>query len=176
MVKDLMTIDLVWVLIEESVMEAARIMTLKGISSVLVRSKDKFEGILTEHDIVSRVVALGLDPNEIMIGEVMSSPLITISEDTSIEGAAEKMRDNKIRRLLVKNELCISGIISESDIVRVEPELHLLIREKTRLNVYKTDNISKWRTSFAGFCEECENYFDELDKVNGRWLCEECRS
>ena len=110
-----------------------------------------------------------------MVGEVMSSPLITISEDSSVEEAAEKMRDNKIRRLVVKNELSVIGIISESDIVRVEPEFHLLIREKTRLDAFKTGNRGNRITSFAGFCEDCENYSEDLEKVSGRWICEECR-
>ncbi len=84
-----------------------------------------------------------------MVGEVLSSPLITISEDTSVEEAAEKMRDNKIRRLLVKNELGVVGIVSESDIVRVEPELHLLIREKARLEVYQTGSVVNRKSSFT---------------------------
>ena len=45
----------------------------------------------------------------------------TVSEDTGIEAAAEKMRERKIRRLVVKSDVDVVGIISETDIARVEP-------------------------------------------------------
>lgn len=173
-VKDLMTRNIVSVSSETSVMEAARIMTTRDISSVLIKSGDDFTGILTDRDIMSKVVALGLDPNDIMAGEIMNSPLITISEDTSIDEAAEKMRDNRIRRLVVINKRGVIGIISESDIVRVEPELHLLIREHSRLELRPFSAIEE-KKSFGGFCEECGNYSEDVENISGRWLCEECR-
>jgi hypothetical protein len=83
------------------------------------------------------------------------------------------MRDSKIRRLFVKNESGVVGIISETDIARVEPELHLLIREHTRLQL-PFSNYSDEGENFAGFCEECNNY-SSLDNINGRWLSKECR-
>lgn len=173
-VSDLMTRDVVSISSETSVMEAAKIMTTRDISSVLVKSGGAFTGILTDRDIMGNVVALGLDPNEIMSGEVMSSPLITIGEDASIDEAAEKMRDNGIRRLVVMAEGGVAGMISESDIVRVEPELHLLIREHSRLKLRPSRDEEK--RHFSGFCEECNNYSEDLENISGRWLCEECRT
>jgi hypothetical protein len=85
------------------------------------------------------------------------------------------MRDNKIRRLVVMNKGKVVGIISESDIVRVEPELHFLIRERSRLGVGKVRPLEPRGVVLEGFCEECENYSGDLIKVNGKWLCEECR-
>ncbi len=122
---------------------------------------------------MKRVVAAGLDPNATVVREIMSSPLITISEDAGIEEAAERMRDGKIRRLIVKNEVEIVGIISESDIARIEPELHLLIREHSRLQLPSSSYAEDGR-SFGGYCEECGNY-SGLEKIGGRWLCAECR-
>jgi CBS-domain-containing membrane protein len=116
-----------------------------------------------------------LNPKNVRAGEVMSSPLISISEQVSVQEAAEKMRDNKIRRLVVKNKGKVVGMISESDIVRVEPELHFLIRERSRLGVGKVRPLEPRGVVLEGFCEECENYSGDLIKVNGKWLCEECR-
>jgi len=175
-VKNLMTRNVISISVEKSVMEAASVMTEASISSVLLKSGNEFTGIITEHDIISRVVALGLDPKEVMAGEVMSSPLVTIDEEASIEKAAEQMRDNKIRRLVVKNELGVVGIISESDLVRVTPEIHFLIREHCRLEVRRPSVVEPGEVGFAGFCEECGNYSENLRNVNGRWLCEECRT
>jgi CBS domain-containing protein len=174
-VKDLMTRNIVNISPETSVIEATRMMTTRDISSVLIKSGDAFIGILTDRDVMSKVVALGLDPNDIMSEEIMSSPLITINEDTSIDEAAKKMRDNRIRRLVVINKKGVVGIISESDIVRVEPELHLLIREHSRLELRPSGTIEEEKRSFAGFCEECGNYSEDLENISGRWLCAECR-
>jgi hypothetical protein len=136
-------------------------------------TEGKYIGIFTDRDVMKKVVALGLDPKLTTVGDIMSTPLITISEDTGIEAAAEKMRDSKIRRLVVKNDVDVVGVISESDIVRVEPELHLLIREHARLQ-FPFSYYSDEGKNFAGYCEECDNY-SSLENLDGRWLCKECR-
>ena len=82
------------------------------------------------------------------------------------------MRENKIRRLIVKNDSEIVGIISETDIARVEPKLHLLTREHSRLQM--SFSSFKKGKSFAGYCEECGIY-SGLEKTGGRWLCKECQ-
>jgi len=172
-VKDLMTQNIISILPETSVVEATRIMSTRDISSILIKTGDDYIGIFTDRDVMRKVVASGLDPNNTVVREIMSSPLITISEDAGIEEAAEKMRDSKIRRLIVMNEGAVVGIISETDIARVEPELHLLIREHTRLRL-PSSTYTEDRKSFVGFCEECNNY-SNLENTNGRWLCKECR-
>ena len=172
-VKDLMTQNIISILPETSVVEATRIMSTRDISSILIKTGDDYIGIFTDRDVMRKVVASGLDPNDTVVRKIMSSPLITISEDAGIQEAAEKMRDRKIRRLVVINEGAVVGIISESDIARVEPELHLLIREHTRLQL-PPSSYTEDRKSFVGFCEECNNY-SSLENVDGRWLCQECR-
>jgi CBS domain-containing protein len=176
MVKDLMTRNIISVSFDTSVMETARIMSLRDVSSVLVKSEDEYVGIVTDRDVINDVVAIGLDPKVIKAGKIMSKPLITIGEDASIDEAAERMRDNKIRRLVVENKRDIVGIISEFDIVRVEPELHFLIREYSRLGFRPSYSVKSRERSFAGFCEECGNFSKDLVKVNGRWICVECRT
>jgi len=173
-VKDLMTRNLITIQTKDSVTEAARVMTEKGISSVIVKDGNKFSGIVTDHDIISKVVSKGLNPKEITVGNVMSSPLITISPDAAIEEAAKKMRDNKIRRLLVEQNHQKLGTIVESDIMGVDPELHFLIREKSKLE--PQFHVRPREVTFSGYCQDCENYSGDLRNVSGRWLCEECRS
>jgi CBS domain-containing protein len=174
-VKDLMTKSVISLPMEKSVADIAVEMANNDISAMLLTSEDTFVGILTDRDIIKKVIARGLNPKNVRAGEVMSSPLISISEQVSVQEAAEKMRDNKIRRLVVKNKGKVVGIISESDIVRVEPELHFLIRERSRLGVGKLRPLEPRGVVLEGYCEECENYSGDLIKVNGKWLCEECR-
>ncbi len=174
-VKDLMTKNVISLPMEKSVADIALEMAKKDVSAMLLKSGDTFVGILTDRDIIKKVIALGLNPKNVRGGEVMSSPLISISENVSVQEAADKMRDNKIRRLVVKRKGNVVGIISESDIVRVEPELHFLIREHSRLGVGKVSPMEPRGVILEGYCEECENYSGDLKKVNGKWLCDECQ-
>jgi CBS domain-containing protein len=103
---------------------------------------------------------------------VVRSPLITISEEATIEEAARKMRENSIRRLVVERDRQKVGMIAESDIVRITPELYFLIRERSRLEARVASELRE--VLLGGICEKCENYSGELRKVDGMWLCENC--
>lgn len=176
-VKDLMTENIISVDGEDSVMDAAKLMSEKGLSSLAVRneSMNMLQGMITDRDIVKRVVAKGLNPTRVKVREVMVSPLITISEEATVDDAANKMKENKVRRLVVEKNHQKVGIISESDIIRINPELHFLIREQAKLEVRPSPTEPR-RLFFAGSCEECENYSSELRNISGAWLCEECRA
>jgi len=63
----------------------------------------------------------------------MTSPLISIDEGATIEEAAKEMRDNGVRRFVVESDDHKVGMIAESDIVRVTPELQFLVRERSKL-------------------------------------------
>jgi CBS domain-containing protein len=172
-VRDLMTKNLIFIEAEEIVIEVARLMEEKKISSVLVKEGTEFLGIITDRDIIGRVVLKGTDSRKVRAREVMSSPLITISDGASVEDAAKKMRQNKIRRLVVDENQKIVGIIAETDMIRVAPELHFLIRERSKLEVQLIPTTPDEMT-FVGFCEDCGNYSNDLRNVSGEWLCDEC--
>ena len=174
-VKDVMTERIIALSTLKTVMEAARLMEKMNVSSILVQSNTKFIGILTDRDIITRVVSKGLNPQHTNIASVMSTPLITISPEVSLEEAAETMRRHKVRRLVVQKTDRITGIITESDIVRVAPELHLLIREECKLHsVLQLQEVAESLT--VGFCEECGNYTTNLRWCNGKHLCLDCSS
>lgn len=130
-VKDVMSKTLVVVTPGKTVMDAARLMDLHDVGSVIIVERSKAKGILTERDIVRRVVKDGRDPREVKVSEVMSSPLIVIDENDTVEEAAEVMKKAGVKRLPVVNkEGMLVGIISENDILKVFPPLVELIRLK----------------------------------------------
>jgi signal-transduction protein with cAMP-binding, CBS, and nucleotidyltransferase domain len=173
-VKELMTERPVFVDTDENVMYVAHLMDQKGISSVLVKRKGDLVGIITDRDIITRVVSKGLDPVKVKVGEVASTPLMTINEDAPIEEAAKKMAEHHVRRLVVERDHREVGIVAESDMIRVDSELHFLIRERSKLEGRMTPTEPR-RIILAGFCEECGNYSAQLRKVDGLWLDEDCR-
>lgn len=88
------------------VAEAAKVMKKEDVSSVLVTNKSSNEpiGIVTERDILYRVVAENMGPFKVPLKKIMSSPLISINEESSVADAISLMRRKHIRRLEVKNK------------------------------------------------------------------------
>ena len=84
-----------------TVLAAARAMTDRNVSAAAVTDNDRLVGIITERDVLREVVAAGLDPTNVRVAQVMSSPAISVSMRTSVADAAATMRDNHIRHLTV---------------------------------------------------------------------------
>ncbi len=116
-VKDIMTKDVVTIESNKSVFEAAELMAEKGLGCLIVVIKAFPVGIITERDIVRRIVAKrsSLDAK---VSEVMSKTLITVEPGTSLKEAARVMSTNKIRRLPVLDQNKLVGIVVASDFVR----------------------------------------------------------
>jgi CBS domain-containing protein len=117
MSKNLETID-----VTENAQDAAKKMNDKRISSVLVidRAKENKEpiGIVTERDLVIRVCAAGMSSKEVDVREIMSSPIVTVEPQATVETAADLMLSNKVRHLLVIDEQTKKpiGIIAPTDL------------------------------------------------------------
>ncbi len=101
-----------------SVRDSSQTMIDKQIGSIIVTERDQPRGIVTERDLVERVVAPCRDPNQTKIKEIMSTPLITISKETGILDAMRKMRKKDISRLVVMDDGALIGLISEKDVIR----------------------------------------------------------
>ena len=173
-VGDIMTRGVICVDVMDTVKGAAEVMSRNDISAVMVTKNGKGLGIITERDITKKIVAEGEDPKTIAAKDVMTAPIITVQPSSSIDEAACLMRDSDIRRLIVENKGKIVGVLSEFDIVRIEPALHHLIREKAKWSL--KDNYSEGAGTVTGHCEECENYTEKLRVIDGRVLCDDCLS
>jgi CBS domain-containing protein len=116
-VKDIMTKDVVSISADNSVFEAAELMSSNQIGCLVILHGEVPVGIVTERDIVRRVVAKKL-PGESKISQIMSKSLVTIDPDASLKDAARAMSTNKIRRLPVLKQNKLVGIVVASDFVR----------------------------------------------------------
>jgi len=116
-VSDIMSSPVITLNGEVNVRDAALLMTDKRIGSIVVTERGKPIGIVTESDIIERIVCPCKDPCEVKMKEIMTSPVITIFKDTTILDAMREMRERNISRLvLIDGD--IEGIISESDVIR----------------------------------------------------------
>lgn len=97
--------------------EVANIMREKGISSVILVTGGKPVGIVTERDLVHRVLAPGKDPKKLMAADICTKPVIAVSVHTQVEDAVNTMNEHKIRRLVVIDDMDhVTGILTTDDI------------------------------------------------------------
>jgi len=116
-VRDIMTKDVVTIDEKKSVLEAAQLMAQEELGCLIVTDKSLPVGIITERDIVRRIVAKR-NSLDLKVSEVMTNTLITVGPDTSLREAARVMSANKIRRLPVLKNDKLVGIVVSSDFVR----------------------------------------------------------
>ncbi|MCX8182876.1 MAG: CBS domain-containing protein [Crenarchaeota archaeon] len=170
-VDEVMSYPVISISPDESVHAAVLQMVHHDISSlIVVNDEGKDVGIITERDVIEKVVARSKDPRLVKVREVMSNPLKKISSDSSIVEALDKMRRSKIKKLGVERGGRLVGIVSERDLVYAIPAIYELI-EKTAME--RSRSIIR-KEFYEGFCEECGMWSDSLSIVEGRLLCEDC--
>lgn len=138
LVRDIMH-DVTPVPLEASITEAAKIMNKKIIGSILAVKDREPVGMLTERDILRKVVAKGKDPRTTSISEVMSSPLITAHKDTTLMEALEIFRKHYIRRLLITDDDGkIIGIITHRNVVLSIPTTYFA-KQRARRTIVSSE-------------------------------------
>jgi CBS domain-containing protein len=104
-----------------SILEVAKLMEKHNISSLIVVDRGEPIGIVTERDLVRKVLLKNLDARS-KVKTIMSSPLITVDADEDVARAAEILVEEKIRRLPVVEEGKLVGIVTETNISQTSPK------------------------------------------------------
>ncbi len=125
-VGDIMNRNFIFINPEKNIKDAAKRMLDKDVGSLVVKKNGKFEGIITEKDIVLSMV----EGKKKIIREVAKKE-ITISPCKDTYNALEKMAEKKIRRLPVVSDGKILGLLTLKDILEVEPSLLELVNSRT---------------------------------------------
>jgi signal-transduction protein with cAMP-binding, CBS, and nucleotidyltransferase domain len=156
----------------DTVLSAAKLMKKHEIGCVVVVDKSgKPLGLITERDVVRRVTALDLVPSKVLAGKSMTKPPTLIEPSTNVTEAAKKMREMKIRRLVVVDGGKVKGIISSNDIVDITPALVDVMAEKSQ--IAPVEKI-KETAPLSGYCDRCGSWSDELNSHDGQFLCDDC--
>ena len=98
--------------------DAAGLMVEKRIGSLVANRDGLPFGIVTEHDLMEKIAAEGVDPSKTTVSEVMTAPLTTIDASASIIDAARRMVEKQVKRLVVTDQDKIVGIVSQTDLVQ----------------------------------------------------------
>jgi CBS domain-containing protein len=117
-VQDIMTKDVIAVDENVSALEAAKIMTEKGISSLIIEKDHAPIGIISERDFVKKICAKDMMPSSIKVGSMMSKLQTFATPDTSVEVAVQRMVNHRIRRLPIISDGRVVGIITVTDLAK----------------------------------------------------------
>jgi CBS domain-containing protein len=102
-----------------TVVEAAKLMAQEDVGPIPVVEDGRLVGIVTDRDIVVRVVAEARDPNATTVGEIASRDLVTISPDEDLDEALSLLAAHQVRRLPVVDGDRLVGIVAQADIARI---------------------------------------------------------
>jgi len=147
LVRDIMTTDLVTVDAERSVQRAAEQLLRNRVGSAIVVEDGTPMGIVTESDVIRAGYLAERSFSEIAVSRVMSDPLVTVTEATTVQKAIETMREHSIKKLPVAQNFELHGIITTTDIALQEPAL---IKEAARIEEGRQDwerDRSAWEFS-----------------------------
>jgi CBS domain-containing protein len=155
-----------------SIVECSDVMLNSHVGSLVIMEGEKLKGIITEQDIVRKVVAKKLDPGKTKVSDVMITEVITAEPDTDLYDALVIMRDNNIRHLPVVHNRKLVGYLTIKDILKIQPQLFEIIVEKFELREEENKPLG---SDEGDICDVCGATADRLYNVNGVLCCSQCR-
>jgi malate dehydrogenase (oxaloacetate-decarboxylating) len=132
LVKDLMSTNVNVFENESSALEVVKVMSDCDVDYVIVVQSRKPTGIITERDVIVRMLTQGLDPSVVIARAIYTNPLVTIEEPATVEEAAKLMKEWKIKHLPVTRNGRIAGMLTYLDIAFNVPELLPAMKELYR--------------------------------------------
>ena len=129
LVKDLMSMNVNVFENESTVDKVVKAMSDCDVDSVIVVQSRKPTGIMTERDIIVRMLTQGLDPSVVIARAIYTNPLVTIEETATADEAAKLMKDWNIKHLPVTRSGKIVGMLNYLDIAFNVPELLTAMKE-----------------------------------------------
>ncbi|MEM1605946.1 MAG: CBS domain-containing protein [Fervidicoccaceae archaeon] len=133
LIRDIMVTDVKYVSPETPLSTVINIMIQNKIGSVVVvGDKREVLGIITERDLIEKVLAKNLDVRTLRAKDIMSKPVIVVSPDTSVSAAANLMKEKNIGHLPVVENGRLVGIVAEGDVISLAPEFLELLRIRKR--------------------------------------------
>ena len=172
-VHDCMTTKPISVTPEATLEDCAKVMSANHVGALVVKDNHQSKGLITEQDIVRKLLAKGINPLTKKVKDFMETKLATISSNDDIYDALIKMRDLNIRHLPVVENGRMIGLLTLKDILKIEPQLFELLVEKFELREETRKPINRIISNEA-ICQGCGAYVEDVKKVKGSLLCERC--
>src|SRR3989339_481040 len=172
-VYDCMTTKPIFASPDLSLEECAKMMAQNHVGALVIKENHQSKGLITEQDIVRKVLAKGINPLTKKVKDFMETKLIMTSPDDDIYDALIKMRDSNIRHLPVVDNGKMVGLLTLKDVLKIETQLFELLVEKFELREEKRKPVDRIIEREA-ICQGCGAYVEDVKKVKGSLLCERC--
>ncbi len=173
-VSTVMTKDVIVADAKDSVQKVAMLMRRHNIRGLPVVEGKTVVGMLTDRDIVTKVVAENKSSHDINADDIMSPKIIAADPDDSITDVAKVMYANNVGRIpVVDKKGNLLGIVTETDLTKIAPGLIDILYEHTDIEEGAPPAKGRHPT-IEGRCENCGQIYDELVEVEGQWLCHNC--
>jgi CBS domain-containing protein len=117
-IKDVMTPNPTTCSRQSTVVDVAKVMTKEDVGAIPVVEGDRLAGVVTDRDLVVRVLAEGRDPQGTTVGEVASTDVVSVSPDDELDQALQLLAKNQVRRLPVVEGDRLVGIVAQADVAR----------------------------------------------------------
>jgi len=121
--RDIMVSKVITTKKDSTVEEAVKLMNQHEIGCLIVTENNKPVGILTERDLLKRILAKTQDLKKIRVEEVMSTPLISVEPNVEIEDASRLMFQKNIKKMPIVKKGKLLGLVTLTDILRIQPQL-----------------------------------------------------
>ena len=129
-VEDVMIEGVITIDSDASVMKAVKIMNENEIGCLIVTRRGKAVGIVTERDLLARVIAKSKNPKKTKVREIMTKPLISGQPEMDLEEATKLMFKMKIKKLpVVESEGKLAGLITLTDVARFQPQMIRILKK-----------------------------------------------
>jgi len=135
MVKDIMVEEVITIEADSTLMGAVKLMNKHEIGCLVVTKSKKPIGILTERDLLKRVLAKSRDPEKTRVWEVMSAPLMFVDPNIDIEDAVRFMLKMGIKKLPIVKRGKLMGLVTLTDLVRFQPQVVSLLKKLSELEL-----------------------------------------
>lgn len=137
LVKDVMSKDVITIDLNESIKTSAEIMAKNNIGCLVVTKENKPYGMITERDLMKKVIAVNKDYGRLKVEDIMHVPLTMITQEISIIKATELIHNKGFRRLPILKDEKLVGIVTETDLTRA---LRTVLKDSLQTFI---DDISK---------------------------------
>lgn len=172
LVKDVMSAPVITIDIKKTARDAGKLMRKHRKGFLVVVDRNKPAGVISDSDLIEAVICKNVKADKIKLESLMHEPIIAVDPEDDILVASRKMKGNNIHRLPVVSNSRVLGVVSLTDIARTSPEMLDLL--EYRLKMKERPFEIKEKTTL-GMCDSCDNFSDDLQNINGEWLCESCR-
>ncbi len=171
LVKEIMSKPVYTVDMNKTAQDAGRLMRRVRRGFLVVVKNKHPVGVISDSDIIQQVVTKNIKASQLKIKTLMTKPVVFAEPEEDILSAVRKMKKSNIHRLPVVDSGKVVGVISLTDIAHTSPEMLDLLEYRLKMKEIIPE-IKEEATS--GICDNCDNYSEDLKKVEDQWLCEDC--